>query len=284
MPISQIDTTIYDPDPPPPPVVVVVGSSFQAVRGPLRLLWDNLIDNGAVTLTASSATVSVQNIRQVHAGKAWRTGGKTEETLTVDLQSSELFIRCAAVTGFNFTAAATIELQHSTDNVTYTSFPQVVVGDARVIAFFFDLKMSRYWKLIFRDPTNPDGYITIGRVFLGDYWEPVSQVARGWRVELVDETDVERSIGGQKWANERPIFTRVAFRLPALQRDDAFTNFFDIVRRVGLRTDIFMIIDSESSRIRTATGLYGRFVGIPQIRNPARVIYDTSEVVFEESV
>lgn len=71
----------------------------------------------------------------------------------------------------NFTSSATITLQaNSSDTWSSPSFSQTLSWASEVILAYTNLTY-RYVRLVIDDPTNPDGYIRIGNVFLGTYLE-----------------------------------------------------------------------------------------------------------------
>ena len=248
-----------------------------------RFMWRNLINEiSSVTLTATSATVPVTNIAHAQLGKAWRTGGIISESVTVDLGTTSEPVKAVCVAGHNLTTGGTVEVFHSTDNSTFTTLGIKTVGSAKIVTFFFSSLSKQYWRVTLKDPTNSDNYLKVGRIFLGDYWEPAAQITRDWSVEIVDETTIDKSIGGQKWRNIRTSFLRVFFRLPHLSKSEAIENFLNFVRRVGSKDSMFISLFPDGSAIlRGATDIYGRFVQAPGISGPAIAIYDTEETVFE---
>lgn len=248
-----------------------------------RFMWRNLINEiSSVTLTATSATVPVTNIAHHQLGKAWRTGGITSENVTVDLGTTTETVRAVCVAGHNLTKDGTVEVLHSTDNSVFTSLGVKTVGSARIVTFFFAALTSRYWRVTLRDSTNPDNFMKVGRMFLGDYWEPAAQIMRQWSVELVDETEIEKSIGGQKWRNIRDSFIRVSFRLPHLSKSEAIENWLNFVRRVGAKDSMFIsLFPDGSATLKGVADLYGKFVQAPGILGSAIAIYDSEETLFE---
>lgn len=256
---------------------------YNARPGPFRLMWSNLIDTGII-LTASSAALSVYNVRTMHRKRVWRTTSRLSQTLTIDLASTSRNLRCCALTGYNFTASATVALAYSDNGSSWTTLSQKTAQHDAVLFFFFSLRNNRYWRLTLNDPTNESPYLEVGRVFLGDYWEPSATIARNWAIKVLDRSEVKMSIGRQKWTNQKEIITQVSFQLPPLNEVDAIKNFLNIVRRIGLTNDIFLSLMPDAAAVyREVTGLYGRFVNITGVASISSFAYDTGSVVFEES-
>jgi hypothetical protein len=254
-----------------------------------RFMWRNLINElSSVTLTASSAAVPVTNIAHHALGKAWLTDGISSESVTIDLGTTTEAVKAVLISGHNLTTAGTAEVLHSTDNITFTSLGvrtaswPTTGGNVKNLSFFFSSLSRRYWRIVLKDPTNPDNFIKVGRLFLGDYWEPAAQIMRNWSVEIVDDTEVDKSIGGQKWRNVRDCFARISFRLPHLSKSEAIENFLNFARRIGTKDSIFVsLFPDGSDSLRGFTDLYGKFVTAPGISGPAISIYSTDEVLFE---
>lgn len=281
----------------------------------IRILAINLIDRSTTVLTASSAVLPVNNIQHPHKKKVWRTSGVTSERINVDLADINLTIKAFATTGHNLTRDGTIELLRSTDNVTFNTLgiinvdPSTKTGygegtygqggyggfalsneDGPVIPdthwLFFSGFTDRYWRILAKDAANPDNFLSIGRVFLGNYIEPANQIIRGWSVEVVDETTTEKSIGGQKWRTLRTPFLRISFQLAVLTETEGIRDLFNtIFRRFAMQKDLFIILFPDGSdQLKSATGIYGSFVSGLSVSNPAISVYASDTLVFEESL
>jgi len=259
-------------------------SGTTGLPSPLRILWSNLIDASGTTLTPSSQPISVSNIRVQNRKRIWRGASRTE-TLTINLNTPSDNVRCVAITGHNLSSTGTILLERSSNGSSWTTIQTKTVGLFRCIFFFFSLSNDPYWRLTFTDSANANGYIEVGRVFLGDYWEPAIAAVNNWEFRLVDNSEVKKSIGGQKWTTQRDVFARLTFRLMGLNEVDGVKNWLNIVRRIGLKDDLFLLFTpNASSRLQRELGLYGRFTGIPGLAGYSSFAYDTGSIVFEESI
>lgn len=248
----------------------------------VRILWNNLIDLTTVKLSADSAESPVSHLKVARRTKVWRSTARSA-VLTIDLSASSN-INAIAVTGYNLTSLATISIAHSSDNITYTGIETKTVGTLTSVLFFFTLIQDRYWQITLTDTTNESPYIEVGRVFIGTYFEPEANLHTNWSVEIVDESTSRRSAGLQKWRTNKVPFSRVTFRLPHLTQSEAFQNFIDILIRIGIKTDIFLSLFPEGNANQKTIGdLYGRFIGVPGVTNPAIGAYATDQLIFEEN-
>ena len=278
----------------------------------MRLLSTNLADADAAVLTASSTATGkpASRLKNTLRSVFWEATGKTEESVTADLGPGILTVKAAAITGFDLTREATVEFLHSTDNVTFTSLGVIKLGTptagygeggfgeggfggfsptlplmGHVVSLFFSALSSRYWRVVIKDPANTKN-IRLGRWFLGDYWEPASvDVKRGWRIEVVDESEIGKTIGGIKSVNKRPVFLRASFQLPPLSESDAFDKLFPIVRDFGGKKDIFIVLfPNEDIETKFVQSIYGSFEGNVSFANVALSNYDAGSINFSESL
>lgn len=278
----------------------------------MRLLANNLLDKDVTVLTATSAAAGkpVTRLQNILRSVYWEATGKVSESATADLGSGTRTVRALAITGFDLTREATVEFLHSTNNITFTSLGVIVLGTStvgfggggfgeggfggfsptlpligHVISLFFGALGSRYWRVTIKDPGNPKN-IRLGRWFIGDYWEPASvNVKRGWRVEVVDESEISLTIGRNKSINERPVFLRASFEFAPLSEADALDNFFPIVRDFCTRKDLFLVLfPDEDQETKFVQSLYGTFESDTVFTNAAMSNYNINEIVFVESL
>ena len=131
--------------------------------------------------------------------------------------------------------------------------------DPEMILNHFTESTRRYWRLEFANPGNPDGYIEMGRVFLGDYFEPSRQFARGWEEMLVDPSRVEQSEQGQEWVDlkEKYRTVRVEFPEGAPLSEADRQSYQQMLKAVGCSRDIFIALDYDNQPSKWS--FYGKF-------------------------
>lgn len=283
----------------------------------MRLLFNNQIDNPATVLTASSAagTYPVGKLKDSLRKRRWRAMGSVEESVIVRLPPS-LTISCFAITGHNLSDTATIEIQRSANGVTYVGVitiritptesggfgeggfgeggfggvnASVVLPGNTQAAFFTAVSSTTYpyWKIIIRDVDNIDNFVEVGRVYLGDYWEPPKQIVPNWKIDIIDESEITQLLSNQKINNEKDIYSQVSFQLPHLNPTNALGFFLPIIKTYdATKKDSFLVLFPDKSLfVRDVTTVYGRFIsgdiGVTQI---GMHTFDTGTVVFEESL
>lgn len=130
---------------------------------------------------------------------------------------------------------ATIKLQaNETGNWSSPSYDQTITYDEEVLSVFSDTGLAdqayRYWRFYVYDNANPNGYIQIGAIFLGNYmsW------SRGRASFPLRQTYVDRSVnifseGGQSFSDIKTKTQNFTVEITALQKADIeeFDIFFN---------------------------------------------------------
>ena len=131
--------------------------------------------------------------------------------------------------------------------------------DSEIIIKHFTGGNKRYWRLEFDNSANPENKIDIGRMFLGNYFEPSRQFARGWEEMLVDPSKVEHSEQGQEWVDlkEKHRLIRVEFPEGAPLSETDRENYREMLQAVGCSKDIFIALDYDNQPSKWS--LYGKF-------------------------
>lgn len=101
----------------------------------------------------------------------WEAEGCTDESITVDL-GTPTQIKCLVLGDHNLSAAAVVTLMadDAADWDTPAYSQAVSVSDRHLCAFLD--QTYRYWRVSIQDPTNPDGVIRVGELYLGGFFEP----------------------------------------------------------------------------------------------------------------
>lgn len=286
----------------------------------LRIIWDNRYFDAA-TLTPSSAATNFPavNVQDKLRKRTWRTTGLTGQYLTADLGQS-LYCTCLALINHNLTFAGKVTVQASDDPAFGTllkddeydawadiigygeggfgghGFGGVILEADRAyyapepirIIYFDpvgdDQVMARYWRLRFTDAANPDGYLEVGRVFLGLFDEYAKQFSYGWEYAGEDDSEITYSVGGQPWIDRRPLRRALKLSWRAFSREDKYWRFLFFLRQVGLSRDFIIdpVPDGQAAE-RFFTAMYGRFSDIPSLVAAERQ-FNEMELSFVESL
>jgi hypothetical protein len=262
----------------------------------MRLLWDTrYCDAASLTPSSAHANYPAVNVQDKLPQRTWRTTGLAGQYLILDL-GQEVSCNALTLVNTNLTCAGLIQVQASNDPAFATllldeshdachaiiGYGEGGYGDfgwggyfpesersfyqprpIRVI--YFDLTAARYWKIAFTDPDNEAGYLAVGRLILTRYTEFTRQFGYNWAYTGTDDSQSQRSIGGQLWIDKIPVVSRLALTWPSFRREDVPWLLLFFWRQVQT-TEYFVVDclpDTDSSE-RYFTLLYGRLTTVPE--------------------
>jgi hypothetical protein len=142
-------------------------------------------------------------------------------------------ITMLAVFGHNLTSVATVTLQaNATDSWGAPSFSMALTWHARCIAGFIN-QTYRWWRITIEDGSNPAGYVEIGRVCAGEYYEPGVNVNQEIVKKLVDPSYKQESEGRQGYAIEKEPYRTIEVYFSGIDRSqqNELETMFRAVRR-----------------------------------------------------
>lgn len=252
----------------------------------VRLLYNSATWDAA-TVASSSETGDLvdNNVADNRIGKVWRSTGVASEYLKFSLSGAAQFT-CFGVFAANFTAAATVTLEaNATDVWTSPSYSQALTiatdSDGNVlprIVLFLD-QTYRYWRLTMADPTNTAGYLQIGRVIAGLYYEPPRNVSDGFAVETIDPSEGTARPGSLAVFRRHMLYRRasVDFSYATQTQADKLAAAFAYV---GNRWPVVLALDPTN---RPSTdSLYCRLTSPLRTVHAMTGQYNQGTLVFEE--
>lgn len=140
------------------------------------------------------------------------------------------------------------------------------------------IKLLRYWRIDFDDTANLEGYVQLGRMFIGPTWQPGVNMSYGASLALETDTEVQKSLGGAESFERRRPFRVQRYKLDSLTKDEAFANVFEIQRRAGIDKEVLWIADPDD----TIHAIRERFLGRLRTLTPIEFPYfNTNAAAFE---
>lgn len=147
--------------------------------------------------------------------------------------------------------SATLTLQASeTDNWTNPSYEHVLTYNDEIISLFSDTGLHtealRFWRLLIDDVHNPNGYVEIGAILLGDYFTPTQGAARfPFQGQYIDRSVTIFSEGGQTFSDIREQTEQFSFEIDNLTVAEK-EKIDGIFRKVGTAKPFFISMDPNS--------------------------------------
>jgi hypothetical protein len=137
----------------------------------MRIAYDNFIDDltaTAITALTAAASYPISNIQEQRLSQEYRTIAITSQTVILDL-GSEHSLSVAAIISHNFTSSVTCTIEGNTTNSWPGATSKTIVYNAGIMLNFFTPVSYQWWRFSFNDTTNTNGYLSMGRLWLGDY-------------------------------------------------------------------------------------------------------------------
>jgi len=205
----------------------------------IRFCYTNYADSGIVSAYSAVATLPAANVQSAWRSKPWRATGCTSEWLKFDLGSAKAVL-AAIITGHNLTSGATVHVQaNATDVWTAPSVDVTMTWNARDILYLWTANQTfRWWRFTFADPANPDGYISIGRVYIGTAPSPERNFSSHTR-RLVDPTVISESTDGAEAFEDKSSYHVYTFGWSNVLPDE----IENLVKAVGLKEYLWVIAD-----------------------------------------
>jgi len=301
-----------------------------------RMLWDNRAFYAAIlTATTEAPGYPVTNLQDPFRTRRYRSTSITGQSISIDLGASKDF-NALPLVDHNLTFAATIRVTASDTpggfdllDETYDAWnPVIGFGEGYFGSFGFGGTIpiaeadrqwavpnpiriiyivdengeqqtitARYLTIEFIDAANPDGYIELGNLFPVQYADFGIQ-AQSIRHGVVDDSEINRSLGGQAWVSKKvPIRRTIGLTFDVLLYADKYWNLKFAMEKLGITEnfiiDCFPSTDLPSQNIHSI--LYGRFQDLPEIEQSYDMGFaagageagrqvSATEITFEEEI
>lgn len=195
-------------------------------------------DTGALTYTA--------DVLRIHTCEwiKWDLGATTNPLAFVMTGQRNIPLRLSPT--------ATIKLEgNDTDVWTSPAYSLTMTYHDYAVAAFSTTGLHtsglRYWRLYIEDKTNPDLYIEISTLFLGDYVEPArGSVQFPLSAEFLDNTSTTYSESGQSFSDikqKRERFSLSWYGLTVAEKEE-IEDFFEVV---GTGLPWFIAMDPDAA-------------------------------------
>lgn len=220
------------------------------------------------TVSASSVQglLSAENVQTMRPDQVWRATGAAAEYLLL-VHDSDIPMEAAILVATNFGTGCQLRLRRSNNLANLTVAPEVDTGLVSAwpasgkpteddwpayfsIIFTNDQDSYRYTRIDIIDPSNPDGYVEVGRLFAGPAFVPADNIDVNWSFGLDSPDEVIKSPFGQTFTDNRGPASRL-FTIPisAMNEDELMDELYELERYCGRAKDFAFCIDpAETSK------------------------------------
>jgi hypothetical protein len=259
----------------------------------VRILYDPQSDLSTTTISAESKksnSLVETNVVDNRIGKPWRTNNTvTGVWIKFDQGASGFGPNDAVgIFGHNLTSAAVVTVEaNATDSwgsPTFTEVLGIQLDDdglvfTRIVEFITATTL-RFWRITIEDGLNGDGYIQIGRIMLGQYYEIPRAANQGLRVETIDPSEGTNAPGEVPVLTQKALFRRlnIGFSFLTQAITDKFETIFSFV---GNSKPVLIGWDETAGR-QTKDSMYAFMITGLDWTNTLITYADVASIVFEE--
>jgi hypothetical protein len=137
-------------------------------------------------------------------------------------------------------------------------------------------KWLRYWWVEIDDVSNVNGYVQLGRVFIGDAWQPQNGVAFGCELGWEDPTPITETLSGAEYPDARSPYRVAQLTTHFMDTDEAYGKAFEIKRKSGSYKEVLFIQDANDTLHQIRRRFIGRLRSLPPNQNPYPELHTTS--------
>jgi hypothetical protein len=140
--------------------------------------------------------------------------------------------------------------------------------------------IAQYYQIEFFDDTNPDGYVQLGRVFVGKKYQPTINMNLGASVGYESRTLVDEALSGSEYFDRRNSFRVARFSLGLLDASDSSLNA-DLMKVQDTDQECVFVYDADDSIGISRKSFLGRLRTLSPIEQPYATTYQTNYEIKE---
>lgn len=255
----------------------------------LRILYNHDAWDAATITSSSEASshLADDNVVDDNPARPWRTDDEQDEWIKFDLGSAQQ-ITCVALFNFNLSSGATVRLQaNSSDSFGSPPYDQAltIVTDADSVVFkrlvFFLDQTYQWWRITVDDYPNTDGYIQIGRIVGGAYYEMSRNYSEQFGIQIADPSEGREVPGAFSPKRSQEDFRTITLDFEFVEETER-DKWEAIFRKIGNRSPVVLALDPTDRP--TKDSAYCVLKTPLQIAHRLIEQYDVLSSVWEEKV
>jgi hypothetical protein len=126
--------------------------------------------------------------------------------------------------------------------------PGGAAGGVWVVRVFPSDVTAQYWQFDINNTSNPDGFVSIGRLFMGMAYIPTYNFApRNNQASFNPFTTIQQSASGTRFSNRRRAARTFSFSFPVLPKAEVLDDIYRISAISGLDKQVCVIPDPDDS-------------------------------------
>jgi len=139
---------------------------------------------------------------------------------------------------------------------------------------------AQYYQIEFFDSTNTDGYVELGRIFVGAIYQPTLNMNLGASIGDETNTVVDVALSGAEFFDRRTSYRVAQFTLDHLTYNESIING-DIIKISGVDAEVVYIYDDNTALDLHRRAFLGRLRALSPISQPYNTRYQTTYEIKE---
>ena len=238
----------------------------------VALGFANQTDQATLSGGSWNASYPITNLQNRYLSQKARTSDDStgSTTISIDLGAVQS-IGVVALIATNISPSASIRIRGA-DNSSMTS-PAYDSGTVEPYehtdyAISFDVVEVQYWRIDITDTSNPDGYVEIGRLFIGGRFRPAINVDYGPTIGVESKTQVQEALNGPEYFDDRVNRRVWKGTWSALTNAEAYRQMLVIMRGQDVSGEVYFFEDDEDTLYQDQRWFYGRMRSLNAIDWP----------------
>lgn len=244
------------------------------------LLANETCKNATITANSADVNYPVSNIVDSRLTRLFRTDSNTTAEIVFNAGSA-VGVSGVAIANHNITSGATIKLQGNTsDSWASPAYELTLTYSSGIILSTMTEQTYQYWRIKIDDSGNSDGYIQIGRAWIGkSFTTPsispvVSHTRKSYSVKSI-------SASGQSYQDTRYFASLISVRFRKMTHTEK-ANLITQFEAVDIGTPLFLYFDESKIDLdKYYVTIDGDQLSFNILRNPS---YYEGAVSFVEEV
>lgn len=266
----------------------------------VSMAWPNIIDETTVSGGSWMASLPVTNVQNNRISKVARSANAllASTLLNIDMGATPSSIGLLALVVHNLSASAKVRiraddaadfatptydsgwlnvwpvgiipqnlLEWEEDNFWLGTVSQNAIAGYRApFTHYLPTALPmRYWRIEIDDTGNSDGWVQIGRVFLGKVWSPAYNMTYGMSIGYSDASASESSLTGEEFFDVRTRYRVHKFDLGFLSKEEALTYVLAMQQQLGTSGELLISADRSDAENVPRTCFLGRMVSMAPV-------------------
>lgn len=215
----------------------------------MRILYQNLADDCAVTASGERSGFPATNVQHPFLIRRWRSlVVSSEQSLLFDAGSG-LTVKAdtLAIVQHNLSSTAVVKFQaNSIDSWSTPPVDQTAVWSEGIILVNLSAAQDyQLWRVSITDSANPDGYVEIGRIVIALRYQVEELPDSAVELDTIDTTVISKSITRQTYA-DLGVQARAYTLSMGIMGDTTRQSLAAVYAAVGQHTPVVLVADEKN--------------------------------------